>query len=47
MSAIFAAMVGWSTAAHVLFWLGLAMSLLAAAQYTRDALSASRPAPSS
>jgi len=47
MSAIFAAMVGWETLAHLLFWLGLALSLLAAVQYTRDAWAASRAAPSS
>ena len=47
MSAIFAAMVGLQTLATVLFWIGLAMSLLAAVQYTRDALVASRAAPSS
>jgi phosphatidylglycerophosphate synthase len=47
MSAIFAALVGWETAAEVLLYVGLVMSMLAAAQYTRDALSASRAAPSS
>ena len=47
MSAIFFAMVGVQTLATVLFWIGLAMSLLAAVQYTRDALVASRAAPSS
>jgi CDP-diacylglycerol--glycerol-3-phosphate 3-phosphatidyltransferase len=47
MSAIFFAMVGLETVAEVLFWIGLAMSLLAAVQYTRDALVASRSAPSS
>jgi CDP-diacylglycerol--glycerol-3-phosphate 3-phosphatidyltransferase len=47
MSAIFFAMVGLDTLAHVLFYLGLALSLMAAVVYTRDALSATRPAPSS
>jgi CDP-diacylglycerol--glycerol-3-phosphate 3-phosphatidyltransferase len=47
MSAIFAAMVGLDTLAHVLFYLGLALSLMAALVYTRDAVSATRAAPSS
>jgi CDP-diacylglycerol--glycerol-3-phosphate 3-phosphatidyltransferase len=47
MSAIFAAMVGLDTLAHVLFYVGLALSLMAAVFYTRDALSATRAAPSS
>ena len=47
MSAIFFALVGLTTLAEVLFWLGLAMSLLAAVQYTRDAVVATRAAPSS
>jgi cardiolipin synthase len=47
MSAIFFAMAGVETLAHVLFYLGLALSLIAAAVYTRDALSATRAAPSS
>jgi CDP-diacylglycerol--glycerol-3-phosphate 3-phosphatidyltransferase len=47
MSAFFAAMVGWSTLAHVLLYAGLALSLTAAAVYTRDAVTAARGAPSS
>ncbi|MCW2986577.1 MAG: CDP-alcohol phosphatidyltransferase family protein [Conexibacter sp.] len=47
MSAIFFAMVGLDTVAHVLFYIGLALSLMAAVVYTRDALSASSAAPSS
>lgn len=47
MSAIFFAMVGLDTLAHVLFYVGLALSLMAAVVYTRDALSATRAAPSS
>jgi cardiolipin synthase len=47
MSAIFFAMAGVDTLAHVLFYAGLALSLVAALVYTRDALSASRAAPSS
>ena len=47
MSAIFAAMVGLSTLAHVLFAFGLALSLMAAVVYTRDGLRATRGAPSS
>jgi CDP-diacylglycerol--glycerol-3-phosphate 3-phosphatidyltransferase len=47
MSAIFFALTGLTTLAEILFWLGLAMSLLAAVQYTRDAVVATRAAPSS
>ena len=47
MSAIFFAMAGVDVLAHVLFSIGLALSLIAAAVYTRDALSATRAAPSS
>jgi cardiolipin synthase len=47
MNAIFFALVGLDTVAHVLFYVGLALSLMAAAVYTRDALSATRAAPSS
>jgi CDP-diacylglycerol--glycerol-3-phosphate 3-phosphatidyltransferase len=47
MSAIFFALVGLDTVAHVLFYVGLALSLVAALVYTRDAWSASRAAPSS
>jgi cardiolipin synthase len=47
MSAIFFAMVGLETLAHVLFYFGLALSMMAAAAYTRDALAATRAAPSS
>jgi cardiolipin synthase len=47
MSAIFAALVGWETAAEVLIYIGLALSLMAAAVYTKDALTATRAAPSS
>jgi cardiolipin synthase len=47
MSAIFFALVGLDTVAHVLFYVGLALSLVAAVVYTRDAWSASRAAPSS
>jgi cardiolipin synthase len=47
MSAIFAALVGWDTLAHVLLYAGLALSLMAAAVYTRDAAAATRGAPSS
>jgi cardiolipin synthase len=47
MSAIFFALVGLDTVAHVLFYIGLALSLMAAVVYTRDALSATRAAPSS
>jgi cardiolipin synthase len=47
MSAIFFALVGLSTTAHILFYLGLALSLMAAVVYTRDGLTATRGAPSS
>jgi cardiolipin synthase len=47
MSAIFFALVGLETLAEVLFYLGLALSIMAAIVYTRDALSATRAAPSS
>jgi cardiolipin synthase len=47
MSAIFFAMVGLSTLAQILFYLGLALSLMAAVVYTRDGLNATRGAPSS
>lgn len=47
MSAIFFAMVGLSTLAHILFYCGLALSLMAAVVYTRDGLRATRGAPSS
>ena len=47
MSAIFFAMVGLSTLAHILFYFGLALSLMAAVVYTRDGLRATRGAPSS
>jgi CDP-diacylglycerol--glycerol-3-phosphate 3-phosphatidyltransferase len=47
MSAIFCALVGLENAAAILLYIGLAMSYVAAALYTRDALSARRPAPSS
>jgi CDP-diacylglycerol--glycerol-3-phosphate 3-phosphatidyltransferase len=47
MSAFFFALVGLSTLAHVLLYAGLALSLTAAAFYTRDALAANRGAPSS
>jgi cardiolipin synthase len=47
MSAFFAAMVGWSTLAHILLYAGLALSLTAAVVYTRDAVAATRAAPSS
>jgi cardiolipin synthase len=47
MSAIFFALVGLSTVAHVLFSFGLALSLMAAVVYTRDGLAATRGAPSS
>jgi CDP-diacylglycerol--glycerol-3-phosphate 3-phosphatidyltransferase len=39
MSAIFAALVALETLAEVLLYIGLAMSIVAAALYTRDALS--------
>jgi cardiolipin synthase len=47
MSAIFFGLVGLTGAAAVLLYIGLVMSIVAAALYTRDALSARRPAPSS
>ena len=47
MSAIFFALAGLDTVAHVLFYVGLALSLVAALFYTKDALSATRAAPSS
>ena len=47
MSSIFAALVGLETLAHVLLYLGLVLSLMAAALYTRDAVAATRAAPSS
>ena len=47
MGAIFAALVGLETLAEILLYVGLAMSYIAAALYTRDALAARRPAPSS
>jgi cardiolipin synthase len=47
MSAIFFAMAGVSTLAHVLFYVGLALSLIAAVVYTRDAAAATKAAPSS
>jgi cardiolipin synthase (CMP-forming) len=47
MSAIFFALVGLQDAAAILLYIGLAMSFIAAALYTRDAVSARRPAPSS
>ena len=47
MSAIFFALVGLDTVAHVLFYIGLALSLVAAVVYTRDAVAATRAAPSS
>jgi cardiolipin synthase len=47
MSAIFFAMVGLETVAHVLFYIGLALSLMAAVVYTRDAVTATKAAPSS
>jgi CDP-diacylglycerol--glycerol-3-phosphate 3-phosphatidyltransferase len=47
MSAIFFGLVGLTGAAAVLLYIGLVMSIVAAGLYTRDALSARRPAPSS
>lgn len=47
MSSIFFALAGVDVLAHVLFYIGLALSLIAAVVYTRDALSATRHAPSS
>jgi CDP-diacylglycerol--glycerol-3-phosphate 3-phosphatidyltransferase len=47
MSAIFFAMCGLHTLAAILIYLGLALSLMAAVMYTRDAYVATRAAPSS
>jgi cardiolipin synthase len=47
MSAIFFAMCGLHTFAEILLYLGLALSLMAAVMYTRDAYVATRAAPSS
>jgi cardiolipin synthase len=47
MSAIFLAMCGLKTLAEILLYLGLALSLMAAIVYTRDAVRATRAAPSS
>jgi CDP-diacylglycerol--glycerol-3-phosphate 3-phosphatidyltransferase len=47
MSAFFFAMVGWGTFAEILLYVGLALSLMAAAAYTKDAVLATRAAPSS
>ena len=47
MSAIFFALAGVEDLALVLIVIGLVLSLIAAAAYTRDALDASRAAPSS
>jgi cardiolipin synthase len=47
MSAIFFALCGLTTLAEVLLYLGLALSLMAAVMYTRDAIAATRAAPSS
>jgi cardiolipin synthase (CMP-forming) len=48
MSAIFAGLVGWPVAGRWLLYAGLAMSIVAAVFYTRDAIAATRrPAPSS
>ncbi|HEU4976098.1 MAG TPA: CDP-alcohol phosphatidyltransferase family protein [Baekduia sp.] len=47
MSAIFFALAGMHDLATVLIFVGLALSLVAAVAYTRDALAASRAAPSS
>jgi cardiolipin synthase len=47
MSAIFFGLVGLTGAAAILLYLGLAMSIVAAGLYTRDALAATRTAPSS
>jgi hypothetical protein len=40
-------MVGWGTFAEILLYVGLALSLMAAAAYTKDAVLATRAAPSS
>jgi CDP-diacylglycerol--glycerol-3-phosphate 3-phosphatidyltransferase len=48
MSAIFAGLVGWTGFGAILLYIGLAMSFVAAALYTRDALAAGdAPTPSS
>jgi cardiolipin synthase len=47
MSAIFFALCGLHTLAEILIYLGLALSLMAAVMYTRDAYVATRAAPSS
>jgi CDP-diacylglycerol--glycerol-3-phosphate 3-phosphatidyltransferase len=47
MSAIFFALCGLHTLAEILFYVGLALSLMAAVMYTRDAYVATRAAPSS
>jgi cardiolipin synthase len=47
MSAVFFALVGLTTTAEVLLYVGLALSLAAAVAYTRDAWAATRAAPSS
>jgi CDP-diacylglycerol---glycerol-3-phosphate 3-phosphatidyltransferase len=47
MGAIFAALVSLETLAEILLYIGLVMSYVAAALYTRDALAARHPAPSS
>jgi cardiolipin synthase len=47
MSAIFFAMCGLHTLAEILIYVGLALSLMAAIMYTRDAYAATRAAPSS
>ena len=46
MSAIFFALVRPDTLAEILLYVGLALSLVAAAMYVRDALAATRAAPS-
>jgi cardiolipin synthase len=45
-SALFAAMAGWETVAEVSLYLGLALVLGSAVQYTRDALELRRAKPS-
>jgi CDP-diacylglycerol--glycerol-3-phosphate 3-phosphatidyltransferase len=47
MSSFFFAMVGLGTLAHALLYVGLALSVIAAAAYTKDAIVATRAAPSS
>jgi cardiolipin synthase (CMP-forming) len=47
MSSIFFALAGLETLAHVLLYVGLVLSVTAAAFYTRDAIAATRAAPSS